>query len=477
MDIIKKLKGNLVVSCQALEGEPLHVPGYMTRMAIAAKEGGAVAIRANGSEDIASIKKEIDLPVIGIWKVTIAGCDVFITPTIEAARKIYEAGADIIGVDATFRKNPENKWAWEIIKEIKQEMDVLVMADISTLEEGIKAAEEGADIIGTTLSGYTRYSKKTNGPDFELIRELALKTEVPIMAEGRITTVEEVKRAFDLGAHCVTVGGGITRPQEITKSFVKGIKEYKEVKENKSLSIIEAYKRNVLASVDDSLTSQRDVIISISKELANRIEAGGIIYLFGTGHSHMLAEEAFYRAGGLACMNAILEPNLMLHHGADLSGWIERIEGLSEQIIKKYKINKNDAMIIISNSGRNPVPIEMAMEAKKRGLYTVGITSLNYIDMESRHSSNKKLYDIVDEVLNNYTIVGDAAVDIKKGVSMGSISTISGSALIQAIMIETAYQLDKRGIDPPVIKSVNVGDDIEEKNKNMIEQYRDRINF
>lgn len=232
MDIIKSLKNKLIVSCQALEGEPLHVPGYMAKMALAASRGGASGIRANGPQDIRSIKAEVDLPIIGIWKIVTPGSDVYITPTLDAAREVYKAGADIIAVDATFRKNSEGKLAWEIIKEIKKEMDVLVMADVSTVEEGIKAVSEGADIIGTTLSGYTAYTIARDTPDFDIIKEFSEKIDVPIMAEGRIASVEDVIRAFELGAYCVTVGGQITRPMQITEKFVAGIDEYFKKKQD-----------------------------------------------------------------------------------------------------------------------------------------------------------------------------------------------------------------------------------------------------
>lgn len=223
MNIIDSFKGKLVVSCQAYGNEPLFVPGYMAKMALAAKMGGAVGIRANGPDDIESIKKEIDLPIIGIWKQRSEGSDVYITPSIESAQAIKEAGADIIALDCTFQKNINGKYAWELIKEIKEKLNMLVMADISTVEEGLNAEKEGADLISTTLSGYTRYTKYTEGPDFNLIKELSSSLSVPLMAEGRIWTVEHAKKALELGAHAIIVGGAITRPQEITRRFVKGI--------------------------------------------------------------------------------------------------------------------------------------------------------------------------------------------------------------------------------------------------------------
>ncbi len=225
MNLIDSFKGKLIVSCQALEGEPLCVPGYMAKMALAAKIGGAVGIRANGPEDIKSIKKETNLPIIGIWKQMTEGCDVYITPTFESAKAVCEAGADIIAIDCTFRKNAEGRFTWELIKEIKEKLNVLVMADISTVEEGLNAEKAGADLVSTTLSGYTSYSKKTDGPDFELISALSSKLSVPLMVEGRIWTTDHAKKAFELGAYAIIVGGAITRPHEITGRFVKAIEE------------------------------------------------------------------------------------------------------------------------------------------------------------------------------------------------------------------------------------------------------------
>lgn len=226
MSIIDTFKGKLIVSCQALDGEPLYVPGYMAKMALAAKMGGAVGVRANSPQDIREIKKEVDLPVIGIWKLVSEGSDVYITPTLQAAREVYEAGADIIAIDATFRKNIEGKYAWELIKEIKKELPVLVMGDISTVEEGINAEAAGADLISTTLSGYTSYSPQLEGPDFDLIKELSQKVKIPVMAEGRIWTTEEAALALKMGAHGVIIGGAITRPAQITERFVKSIEGY-----------------------------------------------------------------------------------------------------------------------------------------------------------------------------------------------------------------------------------------------------------
>lgn len=225
MNIIESLKGKLIVSCQAQKGEPLHGACYMVKMAQAAFEGGAAGIRAESPEDIRAIKSAIKLPLIGLWKIKSPESDVYITPTIDAAREIYKAGADIIAVDSTFRKNADDKWAFEIIREIKSNFNVPVMADVSTVEEGINAEEQGADIISTALAGYTSYSMKLNGPDFQLIKDLVKNVKLPIAAEGRIWSVEDAKQVLDAGAYTLVIGSAITRPRDITKRFAEAIKK------------------------------------------------------------------------------------------------------------------------------------------------------------------------------------------------------------------------------------------------------------
>lgn len=226
MDILSNIKGKLIVSCQAQEDEPLFGSIYMARMAIAAEMGGAAGIRANGPNDIKAINAVTKLPIIGIYKIKDPRTEVIITPTFESAVEISEAGADIIAVDATARPRADGSTGYALIKKIKEEIKALVMADISTIEEGILAAKAGADLIGTTLSGYTSYSPQLEGPDFELIKNLHHYTSIPVVAEGRIWSPEEAVKAFEMGAWAVVVGTAITRPQLITKRFVKSINDY-----------------------------------------------------------------------------------------------------------------------------------------------------------------------------------------------------------------------------------------------------------
>ncbi|WP_423801060.1 N-acetylmannosamine-6-phosphate 2-epimerase [Neobacillus sp. SAB-20_R2A] len=219
--IFEQVKGKLIVSCQALPEEPLHSPYIMGRMAYAAKLGGACGIRANSVEDIKEIKKTVDLPIIGIIKQVYDGSDVFITPTMEEIDLLYREGVDIIALDATKRVRPDGTTIEEVFPKIREKYkDQLFMADCSTYEEGMTAYKLGFDCVGTTLSGYTEYTKGTSLPDTELIGSLVRELPIPVIAEGGIWTPEQLKTVFELGIHTAVVGTAITRPMEITKRFV-----------------------------------------------------------------------------------------------------------------------------------------------------------------------------------------------------------------------------------------------------------------
>ncbi|WP_276210548.1 N-acetylmannosamine-6-phosphate 2-epimerase [Heyndrickxia coagulans] len=218
-----KVKGKLIVSCQALEDEPLHSPFIMSKMALAAKEGGAAGIRANSAEDIRAIKAETGLPVIGIVKRDYEGSEVYITPTKKEIDELLAVKPDMIALDATGRKRPGGETLSGLIGYI-HEAGLPVMADISTDEEGLQAARFGADCVSTTLSGYTSYSPKQGGPDFALLKKLVEALTIPVFAEGHIDTPAEAKKALEFGAFAVVVGSAITRPQLITKKFAEAMR-------------------------------------------------------------------------------------------------------------------------------------------------------------------------------------------------------------------------------------------------------------
>jgi N-acylglucosamine-6-phosphate 2-epimerase len=225
MGILEQVRGRLIASCQALPDEPLHGPHMMAAMARAVALGGAAGIRANSPADIAAIRQAVDLPIIGLYKAEAPGFALHITPTLAHARSVAEAGADMLAVDATARPHPDGGDGAGFIARLKQELDIPLLADISTLDEGLAAAAAGADAVGTTLAGYTPYSRQSATWDAELLRELAATLDIPVIAEGRIWTPEEARQALDMGAYAVVVGSAITRPLLITQRFVQAMQE------------------------------------------------------------------------------------------------------------------------------------------------------------------------------------------------------------------------------------------------------------
>lgn len=227
MSVLSLLKNGLIVSCQALANEPLYGEDTMAKMALAAKQGGAVGIRANTAEDIRSIKSKVKLPLIGLWKQDYSDSEVYITPTVREVDAVLEAGSDIVAIDATRRYRPNGERLDEITAYIRSKYSCLMMADISTLEEGLYAEQLGFDMVSTTLSGYTPYSRQQVEPDFQLLQELVSRVSIPVIAEGRIHSPEQVIRCFELGAFAVVVGSAITRPQLITHRYVNEIHQFR----------------------------------------------------------------------------------------------------------------------------------------------------------------------------------------------------------------------------------------------------------
>lgn len=218
--MLTQIKGKLVVSCQALPGEPLHSSFIMGRMAKAAKEGGAVAIRAQGVKDIAEIKKVTNLPVIGLIKKRYTDSEVFITATQREVDELLTSGCEMIALDATSRKRPDNESLKVLLDKIKKQ-HVLVLADISNYEEAVQAEAYGVDCVSTTLAGYTSYTENLAGPNFKLIEKLVRNLKIPVIAEGKINTPEDLEKVLKLGVHSAIVGSAITRPQLITKKFAE----------------------------------------------------------------------------------------------------------------------------------------------------------------------------------------------------------------------------------------------------------------
>lgn len=209
--------------------------------------------------------------------------------------------------------------------------------------------------------------------------------------------------------------------------------------------------------------------------IADCIAGGGVVHVFGSGHSHMMAEEVFHRAGGLMAVNAMLDPNLTAF-GTLQAGLVERTEGYAAVVLASFDVRPGEVVVVVSNSGINPVPIELAMEAKALGARVIAVTSAAaYRETSSRHSSGKKLTDVADIVVDGHVPRGDATVAIDGVEAMvGAVSTVLGAAVMNAIMVETTALLQQNGYSPPVIVSMNIpgGDD---HNLELEERYRSRL--
>lgn len=236
------------------------------------------------------------------------------------------------------------------------------------------------------------------------------------------------------------------------------------------------YVDGVIDKIHQSVNEQSEKIQKISQKLADNIEEGGILYILGSGHSHMIAEEVFYRAGGPLFVYPILDPGVMLHNGALKSTRMERISGYATAILEDLDLQEHDMFLVVSNSGRNHLPIEAAYYMQEKGIFTISITSFAHSkSVQSRHSSGKRLLDITDVSLNNYGEVGDALLTLPSSQDKyGPTSSVVGIVLVQTFISMTIEELNRRGITPPLLRSANL-DDSDGQNKALFETYKNRI--
>jgi uncharacterized phosphosugar-binding protein len=224
------------------------------------------------------------------------------------------------------------------------------------------------------------------------------------------------------------------------------------------------------------LKNETEQMLKAAEKVAESIQKGGIIQLFGCGHSHILTEEVFYRAGGLVPIKPIFVEPLMLHEGAFRSSQLERKNDYAKGFMNEQDIQPNDVFIVISTSGRNPVPIDVAQYAKEKGAFVMGITSIEYSQSQpSRHHSGKHLFDSVDLVINNYSVKGDAILTYEKvKVPFAPTSTVIGAAILNSIFAEAIRIMADAGFEPPVFLSGNI-EGADQHNENLIKKYKERI--
>jgi N-acylglucosamine-6-phosphate 2-epimerase len=218
--ILESLHGRLIVSCQAPPSSPLARPEIISALARAAEQNGAAGVRIDSPENIRAVREHVRVPILGIYKIVNESSQVYITPTLESAREVMLAGADIVALDATGRPRPNGESLEHIVSGIQAEFHRPVMADIATFDEGMQAAEvSGVDLLSTTLAGYTDDTRHLIAPDFELVERLARGTSTPVICEGRLRRPEDVTRAFDSGAFAVVVGAAITGVDYLVQLF------------------------------------------------------------------------------------------------------------------------------------------------------------------------------------------------------------------------------------------------------------------
>jgi len=230
LNSMANVKNGLIVSCQFDSEDPFNKPEYVSLFALSSQMGGAAGIRTEGRENIKAVKSKVSLPVIGLIQSVYPDGSVLIAPDFKEVNEIIESGADIVALDATERIRPNGLTGFEFLKRVRVvHPGTLILADISTFEEGVQAAELGADIVSTTLSGYTpaTIEKGKQGVDFDLVERLSDSLVVPVIAEGRILLPAEAAHALELGAYAVVVGAAITRPTVITQMFVHEIQKRK----------------------------------------------------------------------------------------------------------------------------------------------------------------------------------------------------------------------------------------------------------
>ena len=219
--VIENWRGGLIVSCQAPANSPLARPEIIAAFAETAEINGAIGVRIDSPTHISAVKQSVRLPILGIYKVVTESSEVYITPTFEAAQKIADAGADVIALDATFRTRPNGEKLEKVIEQIRLQLRKPLMGDVATYTDGVRAAEEnGLDLVSTTLSGYTFETKHLKEPDFDLVEKLANRLQIPVICEGRLRSLGDVRRAFNCGAFAVVVGGAITGIDNLVSQFV-----------------------------------------------------------------------------------------------------------------------------------------------------------------------------------------------------------------------------------------------------------------
>jgi uncharacterized phosphosugar-binding protein/N-acetylglucosamine kinase-like BadF-type ATPase len=357
-------------------------------------------------------------------------------------------------VDVVVQSESGDEVALGILRQAATELAEAVSACVTSLPG---SATGGVALMGRVVTGSPSFAQLIRQAITQAVPALECRLDVRSPLDGAVAMASDT----DAGVY----GHLLIARSDPTRSDRRPVG-----------SAARAYLGAARATLEAAASMEFETIVGAAHQVADRLQSGGMIHTFGTGHSHMLAEELFYRAGGLARVDPILVGELMLHESASGSTQIERQSGLAQQILVDHPIDPRDVLIVASNSGGNAVSLELAQLAKDRGVFVIALTSLTHATSKrARSNGGRRLHDLADVVLDNHGAVGDAAVTIA-GLDrrVGATSTVVGSALLQALAAETVALLVDRGADPEVFSSSNTagGDEI---NNQLLGRYMNRV--
>lgn len=471
----------LIVSCQAPADSPMRAPSTMAILARAAEAAGAVAVRVDAPDDVRAVSDAVSIPVIGIRK-TDARDGVYITPSLETAREIVEAGATMVAIDGTDRPRPGGVSLADLIGSIHSELGVAVMADCDSVASAEFAVRAGADAVATTLAGYTSAGAAAHGPDIALVREMSEAVDVPVIAEGRISTPAHAAAALAAGAFAVVVGTAITHVPAVVAGFAGATRRgaWDAPAAPRAVAVSQMGAAGIIQdAIDRVLATQQRSIRLAADAYVRAIDAGGVIQAFGTGHSRGFAMEVAGRAGGLVPANQLAVKDLVFYGGAEpaeiLTPEAERVPEIAHRILGIAELHPADCFIIASNSGGNGATVEMAVEAKRRGHDVIAVTSLAHSTrVTSRHPSGRRLFEVADIVIDNGAIFGDAEMALPGGAAIVPVSAVTANLIAEMISAEVSRTFIEREEMPPVLISANIpGGD--EHNDAIRARYGDRL--
>lgn len=244
---------------------------------------------------------------------------------------------------------------------------------------------------------------------------------------------------------------------------------------SRSLSFLEQYFSVLERHLREIRDTQAEALVRTVEAMVESVRRGGVIHLFGAGHSQLMVEEVWYRAGQLACISPLFDQGLWPHNSPRKGSRLERLEGYGRTLMAGHDLRAGEVLVVVSNSGRNAVPVEVALEGRERGLVVVALTSLAYSSsVTSRHSSGKRLFELADIVIDNLGPPGEAAVPLPSGIPAGATTTVTNAAILNGVLVEVAATFEAAGAQAPVFRSGNL-DDSRERNLRLQEQYADRV--